>query len=87
MQRARLLWPSAGSPRISEGTRVIERTIGNFVLMVAVTKRSVVPFLDSSLAMHDTMLELVTEGSEEYDASSSVSPAGQLHACCPGETF
>ena len=64
--------------------------------MVAVTKRSVVPSIESSLAkdnveqetdVDDTMLELVTEGSKEDDASSSVSPAGQLHTCCPGETF
>ena len=67
--------------------RVIECSIGNCVFMVAVTKRSVVPSIESSLAKDDTMLELVTEGSKEDDASSSVSPAGQLHACCPGETF
>ena len=36
-------------------TIIIESTVGTFVLKVAVAKRSVVPFLDSSLAMDENL--------------------------------
>ena len=43
-------WPSGGFPRLSEGKRVIECSIENFVPVVAVTQHRVCPSVDFSPA-------------------------------------
>ena len=68
-----------------EEKRVIEWSIENFVSTVAVTKHGVAPYIESSPAkgnleqrtdVEDTMLEPVTKGFKEGNASSSMPRAG-----------
>ena len=75
--------PTEETPRLSEGKKVIECNIENFVSMIAVTQQMEVPSIEFSTAKgnfereqedEDTILDLLqpfTEGSEERDASSS----------------